>query len=323
MSNLKNTIFIFLGILVLAAVHFNWVSGENTDFLRNLSKQLEERTHQLILSIENFKAARRQLIQSERAAPIGVLTADIANEIKNPLNFANNLSEVYNELISELVDEVDKVNIAEVKLIATDIKENSEKINPHGKRADAIVKGMLQYSRSGSGKKEPTDINALADEYFRLAYHGLKAKDNSSVASFKTEFEPNIGKINIVSRHIGRVLLNLINNGFFAVTEKSKSAGPNYQPTVTVSTILKNDAIEISVADNGNGISEAIKGKIFQPFFSTKPTGQCSGFGLSLSYDIVKAHGGELTVETLSAEAAAQAGKEGEGSTFTINLLSN
>src|SRR5436189_2403408 len=212
-------------------------------------------------------------------------------------------------------DEIKKGNYDEVNAIADDIKQNLEKINHHGKRADAIVKGMLQHSRSGSGKKEPADINALCDEYLRLAYHGLKAKDNTFIATMKTDFDETIGNINIIPQDIGRVVLNLINNAFYVVDEKKKQQQTEYEPTVSVSTKKTNGKsdsyrIEISVKDNGNGIPQKVLDKIFQPFFTTKPTGQGTGLGLSLSYDIVKAHGGELKVET----------KEGEGSEFIITL---
>src|SRR5688572_13412277 len=251
-------------------------------------------------------------------ASLGELTAGIAHEIQNPLNFVNNFSEVNGELIQELQAEADKGNLEDVKGIAKEIGFNSEKINHHGKRADAIVKGMLQHSRTSSGQKEPTDINALADEYLRLAYHGLRAKDSSFNATMKTDFDNSIAKINIVQQEIGRVILNLINNAFYAVTEKKKqvsagSASDGYEPTVTVSTQKQEDKIEIKVRDNGNGIPQKVLDKIFQPFFTTKPTGQGTGLGLSLSYDIVKAHGGELKVQTT----------EGEGSEFIIQLSLN
>jgi len=246
-----------------------------------------------------------------------IFTAGIAHEIQNPLNFVNNFSEVSNELISEMVDEVDKGNTHEVKIIAKDVQQNLEKILHHGKRADAIVKGMLQHSRSSSGQKEATDINALTDEYLRLAYHGLRAKDKSFNATLKTDFDKSIGNIDIVPQDIGRVILNLITNAFYVVNERQKAEsgklnaeGKMYEPTVEVSSKKINGTIEIKVADNGNGIPQKILDKIFQPFFTTKPTGQGTGLGLSLSYDIVKAHGGELKVET----------KEGEGSEFVILL---
>jgi signal transduction histidine kinase len=237
-------------------------------------------------------------------ASLGELTAGIAHEIQNPLNFVNNFSEVNTELIDEVDEEIDKGNVSEVKTILKDIKENEQKINHHGKRAEAIVKGMLQHSRTSSGQKEPTDINALADEYLRLSYHGLRAKDKSFNADFKTEFDETLPKINVIQQDIGRVLLNLINNAFYSVHLKTKESIPGYKPEVVVSTRLtkspqgKAKWVEVAVKDNGPGIPENLKGKIFQPFFTTKPTGQGTGLGLSLSYDIVKAHGGDLNVST-------------------------
>jgi len=262
-----------------------------------------------------LKSTQAQLIQSEKMASLGELTAGIAHEIQNPLNFVNNFSEINKERISEMKEEIDKGNYEEVKSIANDIEENEEKINHHGKRADAIVKGMLQHSRTSSGQKEMTDINGLADEYLRLAYHGLRAKDKSFNTDFKTDFDENIGKINVTPQDIGRVLLNLYNNAFFAVNEKKKdtstgSVRNGYEPVVSVSTKRNNGRVEIRVADNGNGIPQKVVDKIFQPFFTTKPTGQGTGLGLSLSYDIVKAHGGEIKLET----------REGEGSAFIIQL---
>ena len=274
----------------------------------NLRKQKDK------LKIEQayieLKSTQQQLIQSEKMASLGELTAGIAHEIQNPLNFVNNFSDVNKELLAEMKDEMDKGNLDDAKAIANDVIDNEEKINHHGKRADAIVKNMLQHSRSSSGAKEQTDINALADEYLRLSYHGLRAKDKSFNATMKTDFDENIGKINIIPQDIGRVVLNLINNAFYAVDEKKKLSGDGYEPNVSVSTKKEKDKIEIKVKDNGNGIPQKVLDKIFQPFFTTKPTGQGTGLGLSLSYDIVKAHGGELKVET----------KEGEGSIFIINL---
>ena len=267
--------------------------------LKEQKEEIELQKKQVEIAMEQLQSTQSQLVQSEKMASLGELTAGIAHEIQNPLNFVNNFSEVNKELINELVDEVDKGNTQEVKLIAADIRENSEKIHHHGKRADAIVKGMLQHSQSSTGQKEPTDLNALCDEYLRLAFHGLRAKDNSFNAGFKTDFDQSIGNIHMVPQDIGRVLLNLINNAFYAVAEKSKTADSNYQPTVTVSTKRKDNSIEISVADNGNGIPEQIREKIFQPFFTTKPTGEGTGLGLSLSYDIVtKGHRGKLWVES-------------------------
>ncbi len=279
---------------------------------------LQEQKDKVENTLQKLKSTQSQLIQSEKMASLGELTAGIAHEIQNPLNFVNNFSEVNDELLKELKAEAEKGNLEEVKAIAKDIEFNSEKINHHGKRADAIVKGMLQHSRSSNGVKEPTDINALADEYLRLSYHGLRAKDKSFNADIKTDFDNNIGKVNIIPQDIGRVILNLINNAFYAVDEKKKSSyvkapEDNYEPTVSVSTKKINGKVEIKVSDNGNGIPQKVLDKIFQPFFTTKPTGQGTGLGLSLSYDIVKAHGGELKVET----------KEGEGAEFIIELPAN
>jgi signal transduction histidine kinase len=222
----------------------------------------------------------------------------------------NNFSEVSSELIEEMNEELDKGEIHEAKEIASDIKQNLEKINHHGKRADAIVKGMLMHSRTSSGKKEPTDINVLVDEYLRLAYHGLRAKDKSFNADFQTDLDPTLPSVSVIPQDIGRVILNLINNAFYAVTDRKKEAAENYRPTVQVSTRNLKGTVEIRVQDNGNGIPQDVLDKIFQPFFTTKPTGEGTGLGLSLSYDIVKAHGGELSVQT----------KAEEGSTFIINL---
>jgi signal transduction histidine kinase/ligand-binding sensor domain-containing protein len=276
-----------------------------------LEEKVTYRTAQLNQSLENLKSTQAQLIQSEKMASLGELTAGIAHEIQNPLNFVNNFSEVNEELLAELKSEAEKGNLEEVKSIADDLIQNEQKIHHHGKRADAIVKGMLQHSRSSDGVKEPTDLNALCDEYLRLAYHGLRAKDNSFNAAYSTNFDNSLGLVQVTPQEIGRVLLNLINNAFYAVAEKSKTAGPDYQPAVSIATRKMDNQVEISVSDNGNGIPEAIREKIFQPFFTTKPTGQGTGLGLSLSYDIVtKGHSGDLKVET----------NLGVGSTFIIAL---
>jgi len=274
--------------------------------------ELRKQKEELEVTLDELKAAQTQLIQSEKMASLGELTAGIAHEIQNPLNFVNNFSEVNKELLMEMKHEIDAGNLAEAKNIARDIEDNEEKINFHGKRADAIVKSMLQHSRSSSGKKEPTDINALADEYLRLAYHGLRAKDKSFNAKFETDFDDSIGQINIVHQDIGRVLLNLINNSFYSVSEKQKQEIPGYEPTITVATRkISTQRVEIRVADNGNGVPQKVLDKIFQPFFTTKPTGLGTGLGLSLSYDIItRGHGGELKVET----------KEGQGAEFIIIL---
>ncbi len=274
------------------------------------NRQKRQANKVLEAALTNLKSTQSQLIQSEKMASLGELTAGIAHEIQNPLNFVNNFSEVNKELLEEMKEEIAKGNFDEVNVLANDVIDNQEKINHHGKRADAIVKGMLQHSRSSSGQKEPTDINALADEYLRLAYHGLRAKDKTFNATMKTDFDETIRNINIVPQDIGRVILNLINNAFYVVDEKKKLNIENYEPTVSVSTKKINGKVEISVKDNGNGIPQKVLDKIFQPFFTTKPTGQGTGLGLSLSYDIVKANGGELKVET----------KEGEGAEFIISL---
>lgn len=274
-------------------------------------KAIEETNAALQKSLEELKAAQAQLIQSEKMASLGELTAGIAHEIQNPLNFVNNFSEVSNELIDEMTEQLEKGNTEDAKAIASEVKMSLEKINFHGKRADGIVKSMLQHSRTSTGKKEPTDINALADEYLRLAYHGMRAKDKSFNAAMKTDFDENIGLVKIMSQDIGRVVLNLITNAFYAVTEKKKLNLDGYEPTVTITTKKLGDKLEIIVKDNGTGIPQKALDKIFQPFFTTKPTGQGTGLGLSLSYDIVtKGHGGELKVET----------KDGEYTMFSIIL---
>ncbi len=318
-----------------------------------LGKEIEKAYRKLEESHENLKTTQSQLIQSEKMASLGELTAGIAHEIQNPLNFINNFSDVNQELLSELNQEIDKGNVTEVKSISNNVIENEQKINHHGKRADAIVKSMLQHSSLSSGQKELTNINALADKYLRLAYHGLRAKDKNFNASMKTDFDETIDKINIISQDIGRVLLNLINNAFYTVHEKAKSfnksnasvlnqsptdqrfRGENefqfstYEPTVSIATKKLGDKITISIKDNGNGIPQKVLDKIFQPFFTTKPTGQGTGLGLSLAYDIVKAHGGsinvfsnyhepgEIKVDSLSA---GQAGKERTGTEFIVSL---
>ena len=298
-----------------------------------LQRLVDERTIQLQKSILELKSTQAQLIQSEKLASLGELTAGIAHEIQNPLNFVNNFAEVSAEMLEEMEDELDKGDTQEAKAIAADLKQNLSKINHHGQRASSIVKGMLEHSRTNTGTKEPTDINALADEYLRLAYHGLRARDSSFNAAIETHFDPDLPKIDVIPQDIGRVLLNLINNAFYAVAERrllssaevsrstvhqrdvetlhATSLQPPYQPTVTVSTQKIGDQIIIKIQDNGNGIPESIRDKIFQPFFTTKPTGQGTGLGLSLAYDIVaKGHGGALEVVS----------NENEGSEFIINL---
>ena len=320
--------------LLLAIVAFHGFRNK-----RRANVLLQDQKEKIENTLSELKSTQAQLIQSEKMASLGELTAGIAHEIQNPLNFVNNFSEVNTELIDELQTEIKSGNTEEAISISNAIKENEEKINHHGKRAGDIVKGMLQHSRTSTGVKEPTDINALADEYLRLGYHGLRAKDKTFNATMKTDFDENIGKINIIPQDIGRVLLNLFNNAFYAVVEKRKQLTKDlpgfenleglqaYEPTVSITTKKSANHVTITVSDNGNGIPQKIIDKIFQPFFTTKPTGQGTGLGLSLSYDIVKAHGGEIRVESLpgrqavlSAEAAAQAGKESEGTIFIIQL---
>jgi len=279
--------------------------------------KLEAAKKQVDKTLVDLRQAQQQLVQSEKMASLGELTAGIAHEIQNPLNFVNNFSEVNTELIDELEQEIDKGNTSEVKAITKDVKQNLEKILHHGKRADAIVKGMLQHSRMSTGKKEPTDVNALCDEYLRLSYHGLRAKDKTFNAKFETDFDASLEKINIIPQDIGRVILNLINNAFYAVSKKKKQTDETlpagqagYEPTVSICTKKADGKIEILIKDNGIGINQKVLDKIFQPFFTTKPTGQGTGLGLSLAYDIIKAHGGEIEVKT----------REGEGSEFIIQL---
>jgi len=298
------------------------ISIENALLYENLEEKVAERTHEIEKTRDELRAAQAQLIQSEKMASLGELTAGIAHEIQNPLNFVNNFAEVSKELLEEMKQEISQGNPQDVQEIMGDVIQNLEKIKHHGKRAEAIVKGMLQHSRGSSDTKKPTDINALCDEYLRLAYHGLRAKDKNFNATLETDYDGTIGKIEIVPQDIGRVVLNLITNAFYVVNEKKAAFLPagrhgakeetenDYMPTVWVSTKKKGNEILISVRDNGNGIPLKVIDKIFQPFFTTKPTGQGTGLGLSLSYDIVKAHGGELKVKT----------KEGWGSEFTIWL---
>jgi signal transduction histidine kinase len=304
------TIYIICFLLALIFTN-RFIRNRIVEKERMKSREKELRQAKEIEKAYNeLKSAQAQLIQSEKMASLGELTAGIAHEIQNPLNFVNNFSDVNKELLQELKEEADKGNIEDVKAIADNVIGNEEKINHHGKRADAIVKGMLQHSRQSSGQKEKTDINALADEYLRLSYHGLRAKDKNFNATIETDFDNSIEKINVIPQDIGRVLLNLFNNAFYAVNEQKNSNPISYQPTVFVRTQKCDDKIQITVRDNGNGIPQKIIDKIFQPFFTTKPTGQGTGLGLSLSYDIVKAHGGEIKVES----------KEGEGSEFNIQL---
>jgi len=302
----QNGFLVGLGVLFVIA----FILFTNNRQRKKANILLQKQKEKVESTLSELKTTQAQLIQSEKMASLGELTAGIAHEIQNPLNFVNNFSEVNEELISEMNEQMDKGNYAEAKSIASNVLQNQEKIKQHGKRADAIVKNMLEHSRTSSGQKEITDINLLADEYLRLASHGMHARDKSFNAKFETDFDHSIGKISIVPHEIGRAILNLINNSFYAVSERAKQNIPGYEPTVTVATRKVNDKVELRVKDNGNGIPEKVRDKIFQPFFTTKPTGQGTGLGLSLAYDIVKAHGGEIKVET----------KEHEGSEFIVQL---
>ena len=322
-NNLKLYALGGIGFIILIISFLLWRNNRTQRRAFSALEQQKEATEAQKATAEaaltELRVTQTQLIQSEKMASLGELTAGIAHEIQNPLNFVNNFSDVSIELLEEMEEEMDKGDTGEAKAIAADIKQNLEKIAHHGRRADSIVKGMLQHSRASSGQKEAVDINALADEYLRLAYHGLRAKDKSFNADLVTRFGEGLPKPRVVPQDIGRVLLNLFTNAFYATQEKSKQAadssnkmvGGNYKPTVEVSTRLEGTTVEITVKDNGIGIPDAIKDKILQPFFTTKPTGEGTGLGLSLSYDIVvKGHGGIIDIQSL----------EGEGSQFRITL---
>jgi signal transduction histidine kinase len=281
-----------------------------------LEERVEERTKALNDSLENLKNTQAKLIQSEKLASLGELTAGIAHEIQNPLNFVNNFSEISVELCEELNDEIEKMDLptekkSEIHELTYDLMENQKKINFHGKRADSIVKGMLQHSRRSSGTKELTDINKLAEEYLRLSYHGHRAKDKSFNTKLITEFDPEVGNINVLPQDFGRVILNLLTNAFYAVSEKAEKQNNGYEPLVTMKTVSHPDSVDIIIQDNGNGIPESIQSKIFQPFFTTKPTGKGTGLGLSLSYEIITSgHGGQISVDSTP----------GGGTIFKISL---
>jgi two-component system, NtrC family, sensor kinase len=304
--NRQNLVMIALAILILAILTIALIQMRNNKAKQKANKLLED-------ALTDLKATQTQLIQSEKLASLGELTAGIAHEIQNPLNFVNNFSDINRDMLLDLKDEMIKGNMSEAEKIANDLIENEQKIMHHGRRADGIVKSMLLHTQSGTGKKELTDINLLADEWLRLAYHGLRAKDKTFNVLMITNYSETVDKININPQEIGRVLLNLYNNAFYAVNERSEEAVNGYEPTVFVSTGKTENKVELRIRDNGNGIPPNLVSKIFQPFFTTKPTGQGTGLGLSLSYDIIKAHGGELKVES----------REGEGATFVVILPFN
>jgi signal transduction histidine kinase len=302
------SIFILIAFILLYA---NQKRKKANGLLRRQNEQIQTQHKALEKTLSELKTAQTQLIQSEKMASLGELTAGIAHEIQNPLNFVNNFSEINTELIDEMESELGKGNYQEVKAIANDIRDNQFKISQHGKRADFIVKGMLQHSRISTGERQLTNLNVLADEFFKLSYHGLRAKDKSFNAEMVTHFDPELPKVDVVQQDIGRVLLNLFNNAFYTVNKKAKKADPAYKPEVSVSTMTGDGCIMIKIKDNGSGIPDAIKDKIMQPFFTTKPTGEGTGLGLSLSYDIVvKGHGGNIQVNS----------NEGNGSEFIITL---
>jgi len=296
-----------LVVVLLLAIIF-W---RNSNQRKAANQLLQTQKEEIQNTLGELKTTQNQLVQSAKMASLGELTAGIAHEIQNPLNFVNNFSEVNQEMLDELDDELNKGDIATAKSVAADIRKNEQKINHHGKRADFIVKGMLEHSRASTGERQATNINVLADEFLKLSYHGLRAKDKNFNAELVTNFDDKLPKVNIVQQDIGRVLINLFGNAFYAVNQKTKTAGPDYKPTVEVNTEQQNGSIIVSVKDNGTGIPDSVKDKIMQPFFTTKPTGEGTGLGLSLSYDIiVKGHGGKIDVES----------KEGQGSEFTVTL---
>ncbi|HEY4197807.1 MAG TPA: tetratricopeptide repeat protein [Mucilaginibacter sp.] len=306
-------IALIIGTVVILLRNNQQKQKANT-LLSKQKKIIEVQRDETNKALADLQLTQRQLIQSEKMASLGELTAGIAHEIQNPLNFVNNFSEVNTELIDEMEQEIDHGNLIEIRSIAASIKENQQKINQHGKRADFIVKGMLQHSRTNTGEKQLINLNVLADEFLKLSFHGLRAKDKSFNADTTTHFEPGLPKVNVVQQEIGRTLLNLFNNAFYAVNKKVKTIGGDYKPEVSVTTASENGTVIVKIRDNGVGIPENIKEKIMQPFFTTKAAGEGTGLGLSLSYDmIVKGHGGSIEVAT----------QEGEYTEFIIKLPLN
>ncbi len=308
---LLTAVIVFLIVLAFVFWRNNRQKQKANHLLNEQKEEIESQRDNLDKAFKELKTTQTQLIQSEKMASLGELTAGIAHEIQNPLNFVNNFSEVNAEMLDELKEELKGGNIDEALAIADDIQQNEEKISHHGKRADGIVKGMLQHSRTGGAQKELTNINALADEYLRLSYHGLRSKDKDFNTEMVTYFDVKLPLINVIPQDIGRVLLNLFNNAFYAVNQKQKTAGADYKPEVSVTTSTENGQVIIKVKDNGMGIPDAIKEKIMQPFFTTKPTGEGTGLGLSLTYDmVVKGHGGTISADT----------REGGFTEFTITF---
>ena len=306
-------IAVAVALLIIGSIFWrnNRKQKHANQLLSEQKEEIEAQRDNLEHTLEKLRATQTQLIQSEKMASLGELTAGIAHEIQNPLNFVNNFSEVSVELLDEMDEELDKGDIQEAKAIGADLKQNLQKIKHHGKRADFIVKGMLEHSRTNTGEKQLTDMNVLCDEFLKLSYHGLRAKDKSFNAEMITHFDPKLPKVNVSQQDMGRGMLNLFNNAFYAVNQKQKTANGDYKPEVSVTTSSENGQVVIGVKDNGIGIAEAIKEKIMQPFFTTKPTGEGTGLGLSLTYDmVVKGHGGKLEIDS----------KEGEYSVFTVSL---
>ncbi len=311
-----NMLVSLIGFMLLLSVilgYFFYQKQIANKLLLQQKEELNQKSKALTRSLDTLQSTQAQLIQAEKLASLGELTAGIAHEIQNPLNFVNNFAEVSTDLLAEMNEELDKGDTQEAKAIAADLVQNLQKINHHGQRASSIVKGMLEHSRASTGQKEPTDLNKLADEYLRLAYHGLRAKDSGFNCQLEANLDPQLPKVAVIPQDIGRVFLNLINNALYAVQEKAKMGIEGYEPKVSISSALVDGQVELRVQDNGLGIPEGIREKIFQPFFTTKPTGQGTGLGLSLAYDIVvKGHGGNLDVQS----------KEGEGTLFVIQLSS-
>ena len=307
-KNRTRYIFLFVALTIFLIIAYilyrsNRIKAKANDLLQKQKKKIEE-------TLAELKSAQAQLIQSEKMASLGELTAGIAHEIQNPLNFVNNFAEINSELIVELQAAARSGNEQEILSTSENLDKNMQKISEHGKRADSIVKGMLQHSRTSTGQKEPTDLNALCDEYLRLAYHGMRAKDKTFNTEWKTNFDPAISKIQTVQQDLGRVLLNLFNNAFYAVAQKANHSLDGYSPLVIITTKKEKDQVSINVRDNGVGIPDKLKDKIFQPFFTTKPAGQGTGLGLSLSYDMIRAQGGEIRAISV----------EGEGAEFVVSL---
>ena len=286
---------------------------ETIEELQQKSRAVEETNKKLLHSLEELKNTQNQLIQSEKMAALGELTAGIAHEIQNPLNFVNNFSEINQELVSELLELLDQQEWEEVKIVVKDIAENEDKIKHHGKRAENIVKSMLQHSRKSTGVAEVFDLNQLIDEYFRLAYHGMRAKDKSFQVKMLMHLDGSLTPIKAVKQDIGRVVLNLITNAFHAIAERGQFNKDHYEPQVEVRTKDQGDQVKVEVTDNGSGMSDQIIDKIFQPFYTTKPAGQGTGLGLSISHDIIKAHGGTIEVKS----------QDGLGTTFTLIIPKN